>query len=85
MLNKDVFKKGMEDLCIAFPTWKLDISDRNVMSTWYQFFKGWKEQDFKATIDKYIMENEKLPTIAGLIANKKEVTKNINDVINKYC
>ncbi len=66
MLDKNVFKKGMEKLVMAFPNWRFEKNDPEVMKFWYGKFARVKEQSFNRMVDKYIESEEMPPTIGGL-------------------
>lgn len=66
MLDKQVFKKGMQQLLYAFPNWKIKLDDQEVARFWYMRFKDFENERFMQMVDKYI-ENEKFdPTIKSL-------------------
>ena len=66
MLNKDEFKKGMEKLVMAFPNWRFEKSDPEVMKFWYGKFSRLQDSTFARMVDSYIEKEELPPTVAGL-------------------
>jgi len=66
MLDKNLFVNGLNKLVASFPTWKIDTTDKYVLSVWYERFKNMRSEAFTHMINGYI-DNEKFnPTIAGL-------------------
>jgi len=74
MLDKDIFRKKIEELAISYPNWKLDITDKKIIKTWYKHFDHFDDKDFIQAIDSYIGNERFNPTIAGI----KEYIKNDN-------
>lgn len=66
MLDKEVFKAGMQDLTMSYPNWKLDVTDSDTMRFWYERFKAFGDDRFIYMVDQYIASNDFNPTIAGL-------------------
>ena len=85
MLDKQIFKEGMERLSMAYPSWGLNIQDKNVMKTWYSFFEHNTEKQFENMIREYCEEEEKNPTIAKLLDHgyRKSTYKNLMEVRNE--
>lgn len=66
MLNKSTFKKGMQQLLLAFPNWKVRLDKPDVASFWYTKFNKYSDEQFLVMVEQYI-ENERFdPTIKGL-------------------
>ena len=89
MLDKDVFADKMEDLYIAYPDWRANISNQEFMAFWYDKFKQYENDRFKSKVDNYINEVEFRPNIARLknfIEGKSDhsVTKDMSnfDIVN---
>lgn len=67
MLEKKDFKQGIEQLLMAFPNWSIDVTDPKVIETWYRYFKTIEVREFQNMINNYIMDEERQPTIAGVL------------------
>lgn len=79
MLDKELFKKGMNQLLLAFPRWSVKLEEREVAEFWYKKFKHLTDKQFNNMVEKYI-ENERFePTIKGLndwdITPRKSLTQ----------
>ena len=66
MLNKETFFKGMDKLVNAFPNWRLNYDDPEVMKDWYSFFEYMDDERFLYMVDAYINFSNRFPTVAGL-------------------
>ena len=65
-LSKDTFKEGIERLIIFFPSWKLDIKNSNAMLLWYNEFKDLENKQFLDMVQRYIKQEQTMPTVASL-------------------
>ena len=65
-LDKKVFVGGLEKLMTVFPYWKIDTSNPKTVTTWYDFFKDWKDETFSKTVDNYIQSESMPPTVKGI-------------------
>lgn len=70
MLDKAVFKSGIETLVLVFPVWKVDVTDSNTMRIWYEFFEKVSDTDFLTMIKDYCRNESSYPTIKGLFDYK---------------
>jgi len=66
MLDKEVFFKNMDNLLMAFPNWKLDVENVEIMKFWYKAFKNFDDARFGYMIDQFILNENFNPTIGGL-------------------
>lgn len=66
MLGKEVFFVNMENLLMAFPNWKLNVEDVEIMKFWHTAFKNFSNERFVYMIDQYINNENFNPTIGGL-------------------
>ena len=65
-LSKDAFKAGIKNLVMAFPNWRLDKNDPEVMKFWYERFQKLSNEEFISMVAAYIKKEEMPPTVAGL-------------------
>lgn len=66
MLDKEVFFANMDNLVMAFPNWKLDFDNPDVIKFWYSNFMNLDNERFAYMVDKYINNETFNPTIKGL-------------------
>ena len=76
-VSKDVFLKEMKELKYMFPTWKMDLSEKDVMSLLYKFLGYTKDKNFIRGIDNYIKKETMNPTVSSL-------RKYIKSIDNRY-
>lgn len=76
-LSKEVFKSGMKDLLVFYPSWKVRFEEIEVVNKWYIMFSDMEDELFSEMICKYIKTIKFPPTVAGLLEaiknNKSEV------------
>ena len=83
-VSKEVFFNKMTELKHMFPTWKMDLSNKDVMSLLYKHLGYCKDEVFAKGIDEYIKTETFSPTVAGLqkyvksIDSRYPVIKNVN-------
>ena len=66
MLSKEIFKKTINNLMYAYPTWKIEISSSDCMTFWYENFKNFDNNSFVKGIESYIRDIKEYPTISEL-------------------
>ena len=67
MLDKDVFKTGIQMLVVTFPNWQVKVEDKHTMEIWYKFFEDKEDEKFMRMIRVYIKKERAYPTVAGLM------------------
>ena len=70
---KELFIKKITELNRMFPTWKMDLSDSEVVKTLYSYIGYYADEVFENAINNYISNETMNPTIAGI---KKYMPKN---------
>ena len=70
MLAKTVFTNKLTCLVAAYPNWRFNYNDEDVVSIWYSYFKTMSNDDFSIMVDEYITSETLPPTIAGLFRHK---------------
>ena len=65
-VSKEVFFNKMTELKYMFPTWKMDLSNKDVMSLLYKHLGYCVDEVFAKGIDEYIKTETFSPTVAGL-------------------
>lgn len=66
MVDKKVFLEGMKELRYMFPTWKIDLSNSEVMTLLYKHLGYCRDDVFIKGIEEYIKKQTMNPTVAGL-------------------
>lgn len=66
VLDKKTFVTGLNKLLVSFPGWNFDINNQFAMKTWYEFFEHMDDERYLYMVDKYIENENKFPTVAGL-------------------
>lgn len=66
MLDKEVFFNGMDELLMAFPSWRLNVEDKKVMKFWYSKFTHMDNERFTYMVNSYINGESYPPTIKGM-------------------
>lgn len=69
MLDKDVFKDGMNVLLIAYPSWGLKYHDADTMQFWYEKFQHMTNERFEYMVAKHIEFERFNPTVKSLLEN----------------
>lgn len=69
MLDKQVFKEGMEKLMYLFSSWNFDPRDSKQRNVWYGQFRHMDNKRFEHMIDSYIKNEKFNPTIKTLLDN----------------
>ena len=78
MLDKKVFKGGIEKLLAVYPNWDIKIEDPRVMLTWYNFFKNISDERFLKAVDSHIENIKFNPTVATL---KESVASKVSNPV----
>ena len=82
MLDKKVFKVGIDKLLMFFPNWSINAESVDVMREWHGMFKDCDNDGFLIMVDKYITKETYNPSFSGLIkyhAKKTKITGRIRD------
>lgn len=66
MLDKNIFFDHMEKLLMAYPNWKINLSDKNTSKFWYEQFKNMENKHFIHMVNSFVNTEKFNPTIAGL-------------------
>ena len=75
MLDKKVFKAGIDKLLMFFPNWSINAENVDVMREWHGMFKDCDNDGFSKMIDNYILSETYNPSVSGLINYYKKVKK----------
>lgn len=70
MLDKNVFAEGIVELSLAYPTWTMQVDNRDAMAVWYKYFKNMEDDQFLETAQNYIKASAYVPTISGLLEHR---------------
>lgn len=66
MLDKNIFTFKMNELLMAFPSWKIKYDDPDTMKFWYMKFRKMDDKRFVYMVDSYMDGENFPPTIKGL-------------------
>lgn len=69
MLDKDIFKTGMEELMYLFKGWDFNPTSKAEVETWYRQFKYMDKQRFLFMINSYVKNEKFNPTVRTLLDN----------------
>lgn len=76
MLSKEIFKQGMKDLVIFYPTWNVALMEKDAIQRWYEMFENIDENTFKKMIEEHIKTVKFNPTVASLLEIKSTIKFN---------
>ena len=77
-VSREVFVRKLKELDLMFPTWKMDLSNRETITLLYKHLGYCKNERFESGIDKYIGKEVLNPTVAAL-------KKYINSIDKRDC
>ena len=66
-VEKEVFEKGINDLRLAYPSWKMDLRNKQSVRLIYSYTGYCTNDQFAKGISNYIKNERFEPTIASLI------------------
>lgn len=72
MNSKELFKESMRDLSTFYPSWKVNLQDKNTLVAWFDIFKSVSDKEFVDAVNEHILRERNNPTVASIMAYVKK-------------